>query len=492
MNQPQPESEHAFEVGSRVKHEKYGHGTVIEVTHSGNPTVRFDSGKSAHFRSDYLTPSDVPEPANDNGAHMERLRRLQILYGGEIINAGTVGPRIYRASVNGETVTIGIGDDDEAFTYTVKDGRKPLVAPVPLKPINPADWHGLPVPDRQWYVPDLIPMRQVTILSGDGGVGKSLLALQIAAAGAMSIDTLDLEPWAGEVLYLGAEDEADEFHRRLTDIAKAHERNLSDLFMFRLLPLADVDALLSVPDKAGTMQPTPLWNQTVAFAKDYEPRLIVLDTAADLYGGDEIKRAQVRQFIAMLRKLAIEIDCAVLLLAHPSVQGMQSGTGSSGSTAWNNSVRSRLYFTADSEDPDRRVLTTKKANYGKAGANIKLRWQDGAFVLDDGKPSASAGLLNKRADEVFRSALSAINRAGMRVAPTTGSNFAPTVIAKRPDAEGISKKALEAAMHRLLASGLIKVIMEGPPSRQRQRLIVAAEDFGPDRAADSEDDAAQG
>jgi len=352
----------------------------------------------------------------------------------------------------------------------------------PLPLVNPADWHGQGVPSRQWYIPDLIPMKQVTLLSGDGGVGKSLLALQLAAAGAMSVETLGLEPWAGRVLYLGAEDEADEFHRRLADIAKSLGGDLSDLHLFRLLPAAEMDAMLSQPDRTGTMQPTPLWQRFAEYAKGYEPKLIVLDTSADLFGGDEIKRGQVRQFIAMLRKLAMEIDCAIVLLSHPSVQGMQSGTGLSGSTAWNNSVRSRLYLTADKDDEDLRVLKGMKSNYGRKGGEIRMRWDNGAFTLDDGKPSAAAGMLNKRADEKFRELLSAINRTGQRVAPTKGVNYAPSLMAERPDAGGLDKKALEGAMHRLLAAGLIKVVLDGPPSKQRQRLIVAAEDFGPEEA----------
>ncbi|TIO10944.1 AAA family ATPase [Mesorhizobium sp.] len=349
--------------------------------------------------------------------------------------------------------------------------------------INPADWHGLPVPRREWFAEGLIPMRQVTILNGDGGTGKSLLALQISAASALSVDTLGLEPLAGKVLYLGAEDEADEFHRRLADIVAHHKMGMSDLWRFRLLPFADMDALLAVPNRAGVMEPTPLWRGVANYAREHRPGLIVLDTAADLYGGDEIKRAQVRQFIGMLRKLAMEIDCAIVMLAHPSVDGMRSGTGSSGSTAWNNSVRSRIYLTTESgdgADSDVRILTTMKANYGKKGNVLRIRWQDGVFVLDDGKPTAAASLLNKRADELFRSLLSAANRSGIRVAPTRGVNYAPTVLSERPDADGFTKKQFEAAMQRLLAEGIIKVVWEGPPSKQRQRLIVAAEDFGPE------------
>lgn len=410
---------------------------------------------------------------------MTRLKRFKKRYGGEIYNAGdAAGLRLYGATVGGERVTIGIEDGDgEAFTWTIKDGRKPLSEPEPLQVINPAQWHGEPIPDRQWYIPDLVPMRQVTLLYGDGGVGKSLLALQIAAAGSLSVETLGLEPWAGRVLYLGAEDEADEFHRRLADIVKAHSCGLDDLHLFRLLPMADADAMLSLPDKAGIMQPTPLWMDLAEYAEEYRPKLIVLDTVADLFGGDEVKRGQARQFVAMLRKLAIHIDCAIILLAHPSVQGMTSGTGTSGSTGWSNSARSRLYMTRDKDDNDLRLLKTMKVNYAGTGGELKLRWHEGAFILDDGKPSAAAGILQNNADKVFLSLLSQINRSGRRVSSSKSVSYAPTVMADMPEAASISKKALAEAMARLFAAGKIKVIHEGPPSKKRERLVVIEDEI---------------
>ncbi len=185
----------------------------------------------------------------------------------------------------------------------------------PLPVINPADWHGKPVPQRQWFIEGLIPSRTVTILNGDGGVGKSLLALQIGAAASLGVDTVGLSPARGGVIYLGAEDEADEFHRRLVDIVASHDRTLADLSEFRLVPMADRDALLSIPNKDGVMQPTQTWLSVRTIVARHTPKLLILDTSADLYGGDEIKRAQVRGFVAMLRSVAMEFDCAVLLLS---------------------------------------------------------------------------------------------------------------------------------------------------------------------------------
>jgi RecA-family ATPase len=84
--------------------------------------------------------------------------------------------------------------------------------------INPVDWEGAPVPPREWIVPDYIPHKTVTLLSGDGGTGKSLLAMQLAAARALARDWIGLLPEPGCTLILSAEDDADEMQRRLDDI----------------------------------------------------------------------------------------------------------------------------------------------------------------------------------------------------------------------------------------------------------------------------------
>ena len=46
---------------------------------------------------------------------------------------------------------------------------------------------------------------------------------------------------------------------------------------------------------------------------------------------------------------------------------------------------SRLIEQNQEIDPDARVLEVRKANLAQHGAALKLRWQDGAFVLDQGK-----------------------------------------------------------------------------------------------------------
>jgi RecA-family ATPase len=233
----------------------------------------------------------------------------------------------------------------------------------PLPVIDPRDWQGKTVPERQWFVEGWIPDRIVTNLSGDGDSGKTLVVLQLIAASSLQTQWFGRDVSAGPCLYYGAEDEADELHRRLGSIVRSAGRDLSELDGIRLIPIAGSDAVLAEPDRNnGSVSATALFQKLESEVKALRPKLIVIDPSADVFGGDEINRSQVRKFVSMLRGLAIDYDCAVLLLSYPSLTGLNSGTGTSGSTAWNNSVRSWLYLQATS--PETRVLKVVKANHG--------------------------------------------------------------------------------------------------------------------------------
>jgi RecA-family ATPase len=275
--------------------------------------------------------------------------------------------------------------------------------------------------------------------------------------------------------YYGAEDEGDELHRRLAKIVERSSKELSDLDGIRLIPMAGLDAVLAEPNRTGTILATRIFPKLIIEALALKPKLIIIDPSADVFGGDEIDRTQVRQFVSMLRALALEMDCAVMLLSHPSLTGLSSGTGSSGSTAWHNSVRSALYLEVVVRhrvpDPDARVLKVVKANYGRTGSEIKMRWDDGIYVLDDGHDPVVETLLNAVIDTLFLELLDLFTAQDQKIGIATGTNYAPAKMAKHPKAKGYRKEQFVASMQRLLDSGKIKVMTEGSPSRQRSRLV---------------------
>jgi RecA-family ATPase len=343
--------------------------------------------------------------------------------------------------------------------------------------ICPADWEGLPVPPRKWIVPDYIPHKTVTLLSGDGSIGKSLLALQLAVARAIAQEWIGLLPEPGRTLILSAEDDADEMHRRFEGIRKFYGVRMADLTDIRLVDLVGEDSTLGSLMK-GQIEPTAMYNALDTYLTEWRPSLVILDVLADMFSGDENSRPQSRQFIGLLKRLARKHDCAFLLLAHPSLTGLNTGSGMSGSTGWNNAVRSRLYFqtakASDGTEPNKnlRTLEGKKSNYGEAGGKITLEWKNGLFVPVQGETGLDKMAAEAKADDVFLTLLKRVTAQGRNVSAAKGPTYAPAVFAAEPDNQDITSKIFDAAMRRLLSVGHIRIETSGPPSRRRSALIL--------------------
>lgn len=330
------------------------------------------------------------------------------------------------------------------------------------------------VKPREWLVGELVPQKKVTLFSGDGGTGKSLLALQLAVAVSTGRGWIGKAVSEGSVIYMSAEDDDDELHRRVDDILRAEGCRYDDIAGLTLRSLAGEDALLAV-ESGVTLMSTELFKELDRRAVDETPALIVIDTLADVYPANENDRAKVRQFIGILSGLALNRDCAVLLLGHPSLTGLSSGTGSSGSTAWNNSVRSRLYLSRITDagyemDPDRRVLTTMKANYGRIGGETHMKWTNGVFIAEQAEQGLDAMAAGAKAQRVFMKLLATFTAQGRQVNHAGGPNYAPKQFAEHPDSEGMTKRAFKAAMEGLLAAEKITIAQEGPASRPRSYI----------------------
>jgi DNA repair protein RadA/Sms len=159
--------------------------------------------------------------------------------------------------------------------------------------INPADWEGLPIPPCEWIVPDYIPHKTVTLLSGDGSIGKSLLAVQLAVARAIAREWIGLLPEPGRTLILSAEDDADEMHRRVEDIRKFYGVRMAGLADIRLVDLVGEDSILGSLMR-GQIEPTAIYNELDAYLTKWRPSLVILDVLADMFSGDENSRPQSR------------------------------------------------------------------------------------------------------------------------------------------------------------------------------------------------------
>lgn len=285
--------------------------------------------------------------------------------------------------------------DEPESLFAAPAGSASAVREVePLVCIDPTTWAGRSPQPREWVVDGWMPKGEVTLLYGDGGVGKSLIAMQFATCAATS------RPWLGQntrpsrVMGFFCEDGEDELFRRQADINKALGVEFADLTDLRLISRKHFDNTFALWDRqTGALKLQPVWHQLVDAAKAFRADVLIVDTIADVFAGSEIDRAQVSAFVkSCLGRMAQEIGGSVLALGHPSLSGKSSGSGTSGSTAWSNAARSRLYLKhpKGSDRGNTRVLEGMKANYGPKGSELIVRYHRGAFEMVAGSQSAMA------------------------------------------------------------------------------------------------------
>lgn len=351
--------------------------------------------------------------------------------------------------------------------------------------VDPGEWEATEPPPREWEVEGWIPRGEVTLVRGDGGIGKTLLMHQYATAAAAGRDWLGLKTRKARVMCFFCEDSEDELHRRQRDINAALGISFAEIRdTLRIASRKHEDNFFVLWDRqTGALKRQPVWEQLVADAKAFRADVVIVDTIADVFAGSEIDRMQVNAFVkSCLGRLAQEIGGSVIALGHPSMAGKQSGEGESGSTAWSNAVRSRLYlkYPKGVESGDVRELENRKLNYGPKGSRLKLRWKAGAFEVIAGSSAIASEFLpnafysERGVSDIERATDAAVLEALLDAGPVPMSlkeragNYAPRIL-KRWDRKGLEPYDVEevhAALERLLRAGVIR---EGEVGRKPNR-----------------------
>jgi len=275
-------------------------------------------------------------------------------------------------------------DAQERFPE-VYEGGEFIDEPIDPGWISMGDFLFAEPPKREWLVEGWIPFgsNYPTLLAGQGGTGKSLLSLQLAQSLATG------EPWLGlpvlktlPTCLVICEDGIDEAWRRSYACAnvceldkEAIKKNVS--MFLRLGRNND----LAVMNKSGSLRPGPFMHvlRRHLSLMPAGPKVLIMDTVADLLNCNENQREVVTRFIKQcVCAIAMEFNATPILLSHPP----KSGAEWSGSTAWEGSVRARLFLSHQNpDDPnDYRILKVGKLNYGKAGTKVMLRYHNGAFL----------------------------------------------------------------------------------------------------------------
>ena len=169
---------------------------------------------------------------------------------------------------------------------------------------------------------------------------------------------------------------------------------------------------------------------------------------------------------------------SVQLISHPSLTGINSDSGLSGSTQWHNAVRARSYLKGvkaeDGQQPDGdlRQLEFKKNQYGPLSDVVILRYQHGMFLPEHGVLALDKLKQMEIAKEVFLALIDRFNMSNRTVSDKPGRNYAPSLFVEEDEAKkaGLSNKVLQAAMRQLFSANKIWNEPCGKPSRPSYRI----------------------
>lgn len=381
----------------------------------------------------------------------------------------------------------GNGADSGAIYLDQAEERTGADAPIDSRIMDLGELAKSAPPPREWIIPNWLSWAP-TLVTGRGGVGKSLLSLQLAYSLAAATECLgkgNAYHRPLRVLYWACEDEYDEVWRRLDSISVSLE-----------VPLAQMSGNLIIDSRHGLENElyglqygTPAWTSNRKLLReqvnDYQADVLILDNVAHIYSAGENNRPAVTSFINGIIGLCMDRPFCPMILAHPA---KAEGSEFSGSTAWENAVRMRWFMSdklpdqrtdseEDSPSDSIRYLSKRKTNYTVLDC-LQLVIENGAFstVCSDSTDSGTmAALRNMRCRTIVLSSIQKINADGFTSSESYGPNYLPKQIIARGWSEGYTKVELHRAMMELIGEGRVKKDQIGVDKAWRTRfgLVVA-------------------
>ncbi len=213
-----------------------------------------------------------------------------------------------------------------------------------------------PEPIR-WLWSGRIPMGKLTLISGDPGLGKSLITLDVAARVTRGLDWPDGAAGAnpGAVVILTAEDDLADTVRPRLDAASADP---SRVIALQAIRVGDRQRL---PDLGADLR--HLEGAIDLASRDVPCRLVVVDPISAYLGGkDDHSNGDIRGLLTPLAELAGRCGVAMVAVTHLRKSAGKAIYRSMGSLAFAAAARAVLGVTKDPGSKDRRLVLPLKSN----------------------------------------------------------------------------------------------------------------------------------
>lgn len=219
--------------------------------------------------------------------------------------------------------------------------------------------YGFQKPDPlEWLVAGLVPEGHLTMLIGDGGTGKSYLALHMAMCVATGRPFLRRGVKRGRVLYLDHELDEDEQRRRTAKVAEGMDLDLYGASLRRQF------YYYRPPDPLGTAAHQ---NQILSVVQSLNIDMIVLDSLTMGAAADVKDEADVVPIVQQIRRWPTTV--AIDHVSHGTAKNQRAAEARAyGSVFKRNAARSSL--TLASGDSGGYVLQQEKSNFNAGDGRL--------------------------------------------------------------------------------------------------------------------------
>lgn len=320
-----------------------------------------------------------------------------------------------------------------------------------------------------------LPKDAVTLFAGNGGSGKSSVALQLAIEMATGGSFLGQEfDYCVHVVFLSAEDNEQSLIRRMANYIRAKGINVEVLNNYlHVMDWSKKDSQVIYETDGRTGKFNKQFAEISETCNKYDAEVLVVDNNSMFFGGNEIVRSEVQMYLSGLRKARKGL--AVLALHHVDKASVNSGNsdGFSGSTAWHNGARAR--WSIGSEN-GLSLLTLRKSNYGKSGHQAVVSYDDNKHFFKVADPI----LQDKSASDFWMLILQLVYinyENGVYMSPhqrASGNTKASKILmGDRLFPKDVNPKTIYAAIDKLLGDGMLTLEKYKDENRNtKDRLVI--------------------
>ena len=224
-----------------------------------------------------------------------------------------------------------------------------------------------------WLWPGRIPLGKLTLFSGDPGLEKSLVTLDIAARTTCKTTWPDgaCNEKSGSVVILSSEDDAADTIRPRLDAANA---DLTRIHILEAVRRQKQDGNTSLEQFNLQDDITALQD---AIAKLADVRLVIIDPISAYLGKtDSHVTSKVRGLLAPLTAIAQTLRFSVIFVEHLNKSNLKPMYRSSGSIGFIAAARAAWCFGQDPENPSQRVMLPLKHNLAPEQQGLSYRIQE--------------------------------------------------------------------------------------------------------------------